>query len=100
MAMSPYHRAMATKTEAPKSTLPAGERVRYVREQILGISQSELGSRVGCSKQTIANVEAGRFMPSLKLAANLERETGVPAVDFVPPAVSPSPSPASEAVNR
>lgn len=69
---------------------PVGERLRYIRERILGISQSELGRRVGSTKGTIANIESGRYTPSLRLAAALEPETGIPARDFAP---APSPVP-------
>lgn len=45
-------------------------RVRELREG-LGLSQGELGERLGVSRQTINSIENGRYLPSLPLALNL-----------------------------
>ena len=42
-------------------------RVRELREEI-GLSQGELGVRLGVSRQTINSIENGRYLPSLPLA--------------------------------
>jgi putative transcriptional regulator len=38
-----------------------------------GLSQSELGTAVGVSRQTINSIETGRYVPSLPLAILLAR---------------------------
>lgn len=54
------------------------------RREALGLTQSELALRVGVSKFVISRVESGT-MPTLKLAAGLERELSIPASSWVPP---------------
>jgi len=44
--------------------------VRELREAI-GLSQGELGERLGVSRQTINSIENGRYLPSLPLALAL-----------------------------
>ncbi|QVK20081.1 helix-turn-helix transcriptional regulator [Mycoplasmatota bacterium] len=44
--------------------------VRRLREE-LSLSQSELGKRVGVSRQTINSLENGRYNPSILLAFKL-----------------------------
>lgn len=43
------------------------------RRTAAGLSQSELGQRLGVSRQTINALETGRYLPSLPLALNLAR---------------------------
>ena len=38
-----------------------------------GLSQAELASRAGVSRQTINSIETGRYLPSLPLALTLAR---------------------------
>ena len=38
-----------------------------------GLSQAELGMKLGVSRQTINAIEAGRYLPSLPLALGLAR---------------------------
>ena len=38
-----------------------------------GLSQAELGTKLGVSRQTINAIEAGRYLPSLPLAIGLAR---------------------------
>lgn len=47
-------------------------RVRELREG-KGLSQGELGERLGVSRQTINSIENGRYLPSLPLALALAR---------------------------
>ena len=47
-------------------------RVKELREQA-GLSQAELGTAVGVSRQTINSIERGRYLPSLPLAFLLAR---------------------------
>ena len=47
-------------------------RVRELRERS-GLSQSDLGSSLGVSRQTINSIERGRYLPSLPLAFAIAR---------------------------
>ena len=42
----------------------------------LGMSQADLGSALGVSRQTVNAIEAGRYDPSLPLAIRLARYFG------------------------
>lgn len=48
-------------------------RMREFRKR-KGITQIELADRVGCRRETIGKLEAGRYNPSLKLAMDIARE--------------------------
>jgi len=50
-------------------------RVRELRE-LRGITQKELGERVGVSRQAINAIETGKFDPSIWLAFDLARLFG------------------------
>lgn len=39
----------------------------------LGLSQAELGTATGVSRQTVNSIETGRYLPSLPLAMTLAR---------------------------
>ena len=52
-------------------------RVRELRSD-RGWSQSELGERLGVSRQSINAIEAGRYDPSLPLAFKLAQVFGLP----------------------
>ena len=43
-----------------------------------GLSQEELAQRVGVRRETIGNLEKGRYNPSLVLAWNIAKVFGVP----------------------
>ncbi len=47
-------------------------RVRELRESA-GLSQGQLGERLGVSRQTVNSIENGRYLPSLPLAFGLAR---------------------------
>lgn len=47
------------------------------RRQALGLTQAELGERVGVSRQSINAIEQGKYIPSLPLAIQLARVFGV-----------------------
>jgi len=51
-------------------------KVKNLREQ-LGLTQKELGERVGVSRQAINAIETGKFDPSIWLAYSLARFFGV-----------------------
>ena len=42
----------------------------------LELSQAELARRVGVSRQTIANIERGNYLPSVHLALDICHELG------------------------
>lgn len=50
--------------------------VRKLREG-LGLTQKELGARVGVSRQAINAIETGKFDPSIWLAYDLARLFGI-----------------------
>jgi putative transcriptional regulator len=50
-------------------------RLRFDRGEM---TQEELAKRVGCTRQTIIAVEAGKYVPSLSLAFRIARVFGVP----------------------
>jgi putative transcriptional regulator len=50
-------------------------RVRQLREH-KGLTQGELASEMGVSRQTINSIEVGRYVPSLLLALRLARYFG------------------------
>ncbi|MBF6555622.1 MAG: helix-turn-helix transcriptional regulator [Acidimicrobiales bacterium] len=53
-------------------------RVRELR-MAAGISQGDLGSALGVSRQTVNSIENGRYLPSLPLAFAISRyfESGI-----------------------
>ena len=64
-----------------------GERIKNARlhvtptqEEIMarkpGISQHELAARMGCTNQTISNIERGMYLPSSKSLMSFERALG------------------------
>lgn len=50
-------------------------RLRFLHGEM---TQGELASRVGVSRQTIIAIEKGRYDPSVGLAMRIAREFGVP----------------------
>lgn len=57
------------------------------------IRQAEFAARVGTSQATISKLINRTVLPSLELAARIERETSgaVMAASWVPPEATPSP---------
>ncbi len=53
-------------------------RLRFDRGEM---TQEELAYRVGCTRQTIIAVEAGKYVPSLSLAFQIARVFKVPVED-------------------
>lgn len=47
-----------------------------------GLSQQELADRVGCRRETIGKLEAGKYNPSLKLAMDVASELGTTVYDL------------------
>ena len=47
-----------------------------------GLSQQELADRVGCRRETIGKLEAGKYNPSLKLAMDVASELDATVYDL------------------
>jgi putative transcriptional regulator len=60
----------------PKAEI--SNRIRRLRFDHREMTQEELANRVGCTRQTIIAVEAGKYVPSLSLAFRIARVFGVP----------------------
>jgi putative transcriptional regulator len=48
----------------------------------VGLSQGELGTALGVSRQTINSIENGRYLPSLPLALALARQFRTPVEEI------------------
>lgn len=48
----------------------------------VGITQIELAKRVGCRRETIGKLEAGKYNPSLRLAMNVAHELDASVYDL------------------
>ena len=53
-------------------------RIRILRFHAGEMSQSELGQRIGVTRQTIAAIEAGKYSPSLEAAFRIAHVFKVP----------------------
>lgn len=51
-------------------------RIRTVRESA-GMTQAELGRRIGVTRQTLIAIEQGKYSPTLELAFQIARVFGV-----------------------
>jgi len=60
----------------PKAEI--SNRIRRLRFDWGEMTQEELANRVGCTRQTIIAVEAGKYVPSLSLAFQIAKVFGVP----------------------
>ena len=60
----------------PKAEI--SNRIRRLRFDHGEMTQQELADSVGCTRQTIIGVEAGKYVPSLSLAFQIARVFGVP----------------------
>jgi putative transcriptional regulator len=75
---------MARRTgsvRAPGADGAAGARVRARRREV-GLTQQELASRVGVSRQTIISMETGDYAPSVYLALRIGRELDATVEDL------------------
>jgi putative transcriptional regulator len=59
-------------------------RVREQRGQ-LGLSQAEVATALGVSRQTVISIETGRYLPSLPLAFRIARFFDVPVEKMFDP---------------
>jgi len=58
-----------------------GNRIRRLRFDHDEMTQQELASRVGCTRQTIIALEQGKYMPSITLAFQIARAFSVTVED-------------------
>ena len=58
-----------------------GNRIRRLRFDHDEMTQKELASRVGCTRQTIIALEQGKYVPSMTLAFQIARTFGVTVED-------------------
>jgi len=54
-----------------------GNRIRRLRFDHDEMTQEELASLVGCTRQTIIALEQGKYVPSVELAFRIARAFGV-----------------------
>lgn len=73
------------------------------RREAMKLTQSELAERIGCSREQITAIEAGRVqLPSPEIAKGLERELGISEQDilrtagYLTPEEKPSGAPSAE----
>jgi len=52
--------------------------IRRLRFEHGEMTQQQLANRVGCSRQTIIALEAGKYQPSIQLAFKISRAFGLP----------------------
>jgi putative transcriptional regulator len=52
-------------------------RIRRLRFDHNEMTQEELASRAGCTRQTIIALEQGKYVPSIELAFKIARALGV-----------------------
>ena len=64
-----------------RGALPLFNRLKEHRSK-LGINQTELGKRVGVSRQTISLIERGDYSPSVSLALKLAKVCQVSVEDI------------------
>lgn len=56
--------------------------VKELRVEVDGLTQAELASQVGVTRQTIVALEAGAYTPSLALAMRIARVFGRPVEEI------------------
>ena len=54
------------------------------RREALRLTQAALAAKLGTSKFVLSRIESGGTLPTLPLAARIERELGIPASSWVP----------------
>lgn len=55
--------------------------IYYLRKIILGLSQEKFGEKVGLSKDTISNIERGKYLPNISTLVSIANSLNV-SVDF------------------
>lgn len=59
-------------------TTTVTNRIRALRFEHGEMSQSELATRIGVTRQTVMAIELGRYSPNLEMAFRIARVFGVP----------------------
>ena len=60
-----------------------GGQVKTLRKQS-GLTQAELGEKIGRTAEAISNVETGKSLPSLDTLIAMSEALGIPLTDFFP----------------
>ena len=60
-----------------------GGQVKTLRKQV-GLTQADLGKKIGRTAEAISNVETGKSLPSLETLIAVAEALGVPLTDFFP----------------
>ncbi len=55
--------------------------IRVLRATADGMTQGDLATRVGVSRQTLNAIEGGKYSPSLEVAFKIARELGKPLAE-------------------
>ncbi len=63
------------KPKKPKGKVT--NQIKDIRLKHTNLTQAELGTRVGATRQTIIAIEAGRYAPSMELAFRIAAEFGI-----------------------
>ena len=69
-----------SKMGGKKSTIT--NQVRRIRLARTDLTQIELATRIGVTRQTVIALESGRYSPSLELAFRVSRTLGEPIEDI------------------
>jgi putative transcriptional regulator len=57
-------------------------KIKVLRITFGDLTQQDLADKVGCSRQTIHSIEAGKFVPSVELALKISRILGCKVEDL------------------
>jgi DNA-binding XRE family transcriptional regulator len=57
-------------------------RLKYVREEILDMSQKDLGTAAGCSDITISNIENSVYVPHFDMMMKIIKACGMTFTEF------------------
>lgn len=60
-----------------------GGQVKTLRKQS-GLTQADLGEKIGRTAEAISNVETGKSLPSLDTLISMSEALGIPLTDFFP----------------
>jgi len=58
-----------------------GKNIKYLRKNVLKMTQEEFSERTDSSKDTISNIERGRYHPSIQTLINISNLTDT-TVDY------------------
>lgn len=58
-----------------------GNNIYHLRKTILGMSQEEFSEVVNVSKDTISNIERGRYLPNVATLVSVSNATDI-SIDF------------------